>query len=131
MVCRWCIEFTAGRQHVHDEERSGRPSIITNDLVELVPESIMENRHFTITELNSHFQLLVPQKCHGIPVQKILRQMGSKQLTPEHKAKRVESTLTFLQRYHDDGDKFLNRIITDDETWVAHITPETAQQSMH
>ena len=54
-----------------------------------------------------------------------------KQLTPEHKAKRMESELIFLQRYHDDSDEFLDRIITGDETWVAHFTPETKQQSVH
>ena len=41
------------------------------------------------------------------------------------------TALTFVQRYHDDGDEFLDRIITGDETWVSHITPETKQQSMH
>ena len=50
MVRRWCRQFTAGRQHVHDEERSGRPSIITDDLVELVRESIMENRPSFLTD---------------------------------------------------------------------------------
>ena len=39
--------------------------------------------------------------------------------------------MTFLQRYHDDVDEFLDRIITGNETWVAHITPETKQLSMH
>ena len=39
---------------MHDEH-SGRPSIITGDLVELVRERIMENRRFTIMELASHF----------------------------------------------------------------------------
>ena len=48
-----------------DEERSGRPSIITDDLVELVRERVMENRCFTITELGSHLPLLVAQ--HLIP----------------------------------------------------------------
>jgi hypothetical protein len=32
-----------------------------------------------------------------------------KQLTPEDKTKRMESALTFLQRYHDD-EEFLDRI---------------------
>ena len=64
---------------MHDEERSGRLSIITDDLVELVQERIMENRCFTITELCSHFPLLVAQNCHGSPVdQKIVRQVGAK-----------------------------------------------------
>ena len=39
--------------------------------------------------------------------------------------------MTFLERYRDDRDQFLDRIITGDEVWVAHITPETKQQSMH
>ena len=42
----------------------------------------------------------------------------------------MESALTFLQRYHDDGDEFLDRIITGDETWTAHDAPETKQQAM-
>ena len=55
MVRRWCRQYTAGQQHVHDKERNGRPSIITDDLVELVREHIMENRRFTITDLSIHF----------------------------------------------------------------------------
>ncbi|GFU92975.1 uncharacterized protein TNCV_2081211 [Trichonephila clavipes] len=41
------------------------------------------------------------------------------------------TALTFLQLYHDDGDEFLDRIVTGDETWISHFTPETKQQSMH
>ncbi|KAJ4427207.1 hypothetical protein ANN_24824 [Periplaneta americana] len=39
----------------HPEKRSGRPSLINDDRVELVRQCIMENRRFTITELSSHF----------------------------------------------------------------------------
>jgi transposase len=79
MVRHWCRQFSAaGRQSVHDEKRSGRPSIITDDLVELVRECIMENLRFTITELSSHFPLLVGRNCHGAPgVQEIVRQVGA------------------------------------------------------
>ena len=50
-----------------------------------------------------------PASCYrklsqSIVVQKIVCQMVPKQLTPEYKAKRMESALTFLQRYHDDGN---------------------------
>jgi hypothetical protein len=68
MVRRWCRQFLAGRQSVHDEKSSGR----------LVRERIMENRRFTITELSSHFPLLVSRNCHGAPVvQEIVRQVGA------------------------------------------------------
>lgn len=38
--------------------------------------------------------------------------------------------LTFFNRYSDEGDKFLNKTGTGDETWVSHVTPETKEQSM-
>ncbi|KAJ4450280.1 hypothetical protein ANN_01700 [Periplaneta americana] len=44
---------------------------------------------------------------------------------------RLGAALTFLQRYHDDSDEFLDSIVTGDETWISHSTPETKQQSMH
>ena len=64
MVHHWCRQFTAGQQHVHDAD----------DFMKLVWECIMEHRRFTITELSSHFPLLVAQNCHGSPVQKIVCQ---------------------------------------------------------
>ncbi|KAJ4441014.1 hypothetical protein ANN_10863 [Periplaneta americana] len=55
MVRRWRRQLSESRQSVHDEERSGRTSLINSDRVELVRQCIMENRRFTITELSSHF----------------------------------------------------------------------------
>ena len=36
---------------------------------------------------------------------------------------------TFLRRYEKEGDDFLNRIITTDETWLFYYDSETKQQS--
>ena len=51
---------------MHDEERNGRLSIITDDLVELVRERIMENHRFTIMELTSHFPQISRYLLHKI-----------------------------------------------------------------
>lgn len=136
MVRRWCRQFSEGRQSVHDEERSGRPSLINDDRVELVRQCIMENRRFTITELSSHFPQISRSLLHEIVTKhllfkKVCARWVPKNLTPEHKMQRLGAALTFLQRYHDDGDEFLDRIVTGDETWISHFTPETKQQSMH
>ena len=32
-VTKWCREFSEGRTDVHDEQRSGRPSLISDDLL--------------------------------------------------------------------------------------------------
>jgi len=47
-----CIVFKNGRTNVHDEERSGRPTIVTDELVAKINEKIRENRHLTITEFS-------------------------------------------------------------------------------
>ena len=128
------MQITAHRQHVHVEPR-GRPSIITDDLVELVRKRIIENRRFIIRELSSLFPQISRSLLHKIFTGHLFRKLCArwvpKQLTPEHKATLMESALTFPQRYHDDTDEFLDRIIIGDGTWVAYITPEIEQQSMH
>jgi len=43
----------------------------------------------------------------------------------------VACVLTFLMCYHKEGDGMLSHIVTGDETWVSHITPESKQQSLH
>ena len=121
---------------MHDEDSSERPSIITNDLVELERERNMENRRFTIPEFSGHFPQISHFMLHKIVTEhllfrKLCARWVPKQLTPDDKAKRMESTLIILQRYHHDGGEFLDQIITGDETWISHMPPETKQQSMH
>ena len=50
-VRKWCTMFRNGRTDVHDAERSGRPSVITDALKQKVNHIIRENRHFTISEV--------------------------------------------------------------------------------
>ncbi|KMQ86389.1 transposase [Lasius niger] len=40
------------------------------------------------------------------------------------------SALKFLTRYAEEGEEFLDSIVTGDETWVYHHTPESKQQSL-
>ena len=53
-----------------------------------------------------------------------------KNLTQEHKTKRMGFALSFLERHEKDGGEFLTHIVTGDETWVSHVTTESKQQSM-
>jgi hypothetical protein len=48
-----------------------------------------------------------------------------------HKMQRMALALSFLKRYHKDGDGFHNHIIriTGDETWVSFVNVETKEQS--
>jgi len=54
-VRQWCRLFKEGRTNVNDEERSVRPSVITDDLMEKLNTTIRGNRRFTISELSLEF----------------------------------------------------------------------------
>jgi len=43
MVRKWVRMFNEGRENLHDEARSGRPSLVNNDLVRKVNERVRIN----------------------------------------------------------------------------------------
>ena len=51
-VTKWCREFSEGRTDVHDEQRSGRSSLISDDLPQEIEGEIRTNRRVTIRELH-------------------------------------------------------------------------------
>jgi len=51
--CVWM--FNEGRENVHDEARSGLPSLVNDDLVRKVNESVRDDRRFTISDQSLHF----------------------------------------------------------------------------
>ena len=51
-------------------------------------------------------------------------------LTPELKENRLEICRELLQRHADEGDAFLDNIVTGDETWCHHYEPESKRQLM-
>jgi hypothetical protein len=48
-------------------------------------------------------------------------------LKEDHKTKLMGSALKFLTRYAQEGNEFLDSIVTGDETWNFHHTPESKQ----
>jgi hypothetical protein len=54
-VRQWCRMFKDGRRDVHDEERSGRPFVVSDGLVQSVDQKISGRRGLTISELSCEF----------------------------------------------------------------------------
>jgi len=55
MVRKWVRMFNEGRENVHDDARSGRPSFVNGDLVRKVNERVRDDRRFTISDLSLQF----------------------------------------------------------------------------
>jgi len=51
-VTKWCRDFSEGRTDVHAEQRSGRPSLISDDPFQQIEGEIGANRRVTISELH-------------------------------------------------------------------------------
>jgi hypothetical protein len=66
MVRRWARHFNEGRENVHDEERSGQPSVVNDDLVRAAEENVRENRRFKISSLSLHFPYISRSLFHEI-----------------------------------------------------------------
>jgi len=51
---------------VHEEARSGRPSLVNDDLVRKVNKRVYDDRHFTISDLSLHFPQISRTLLYGI-----------------------------------------------------------------
>ena len=56
MVRKWVRKFSEGRDNLHEEPRSGRPFVVSDDLLRAVEAKVSEDRQFTISSLSLHFQ---------------------------------------------------------------------------
>ncbi|KAG5318318.1 MOS1T transposase, partial [Pseudoatta argentina] len=123
---KWCREFKNGRTSVHDDQRSGRPSILTDDIVKKIENALRDDRRLTVDELSAMFPQISRSLLHEtitetLGYRKLSARWVPKQLTDQHKLNRVEAGQEFLRRYKLHGDEFLRSIVTGDETWVEKI----------
>ena len=66
MVRKWVRMFNEGRENVHDEARSGRPSLVNDDLVRKINERVRDDRRFTISALSVQFPQISKNLLHDI-----------------------------------------------------------------
>lgn len=134
-VYHWIDHFKAGRTSVSHQEGAGRPRTSTGSVnIERAEEMVMEDRRTTVDMVAVKLGV-----SHGsahnilhneLGFRKVSARWVPRQLTETHKDNRRTISQRHLQRYENEGDDFLVRIITGDETWVHHFEPESKRQSM-
>lgn len=133
-IAKWCELFESGRNSVEDEIRQGRPvSSVTDDNIQRVEQMILDNRRVTEDEIAiamniSHGSVHTIISEH-LKFRKVCARWVPRLLTAQHKEKRFQSALQFLFRYENEGNDFLDKIVTGDESWVHYFTPETKRSS--
>ncbi|XP_066902148.1 uncharacterized protein [Halyomorpha halys] len=117
-VRQCCIDFKNGRTSVHDEDRSGRPSLVTDDIAMQINNKYREKRRFTITELSEHFSQISWSLVQQFMMEKRGYHIFCARLVPKilmegRKKQRLAALLTFLQEYNRNGNAVLDRIVKE------------------
>jgi len=131
-VYEWTEKFKNG---VTSVEASPRPGpAFTEDNIAAVENVTRENRRITVKEVASLLDISVGSAHHIIhdelEFRKVCARWVIKRLTPEMRERRVDACQEVVRRYETDGEAFLQRIVTGDESWVHFYEPERKRQSM-
>ncbi|CAN8004188.1 unnamed protein product [Ixodes pacificus] len=131
----WCCEFDEGREDLQDNERSGRPrSSLTDDNVSRVDAMVKTDPRVHHKDISRELAF-----CKGVFTTSFKGSLGCrnvsclwvpKGLDDMMESKRMIASLNHLQRYAEEGEGFLDRIVTGDETWILYFTPQLKQQSI-
>jgi hypothetical protein len=114
---------------------SGRPSVVTDEIIQKTDENIRADRRSTTDELYQQ----CPELSRTVLHETVTKRLGYrklcvssvlKMLTDNHKKKQTAAAQAFFAHYEDQGDDFLDCIVTGDETMVSHHTPANTRQSM-
>lgn len=133
-VRKWIREIQDGRESLEDKERSGRPRSATTDVnVSRVKDAVSEDNRRTCGELEE--LLGIPHSTvhriltESLGMQKLFAKWVPHLLTEDQMKERLTMSCGHLRRAQQEGERFLSRIVTGDETWVYEWDPELKRQS--
>ena len=127
-VYMWYNRFKEGRENIKDDQHSGRPSVVTSSHVAAFKQLLDNDRRNMIRDIAA-----VTVQCWVLFItnmRQICARWIPKMLNTDQKRLRVECCEQLLKRFEREGEKFMDRIVTVDETWISLYTPETKAQSM-
>lgn len=120
------------KRDVADRQRSGRPNT-TSVKTEEIRELLQSDRRLTVRDIAAKVGLNT-FSVHSIVTKelgmsKVCARWIPRILTLEQKLQRVADAKSFLRQYRIHGNRFMNSIITADETWISLYDPENKQDS--
>ena len=130
-VRRWVVRFSSGDSDVKDKPCSGGScTAVKPRNEERLDQLIHVNRQITTrepcTELNIDCNALEAMVV-TLEYREVCARWLPRMFTQEHKENRMQVFQDLLNQYEAEGDSFLDRILTGDETWCHHYEPESKQ----
>ena len=131
---KWVAEFKRGKERIEDRGQSGRPKDATTDEnVKVVHTLVMcdRRRHLRIiaSEVGISSEVVQSSLTNFLGMSKVSARWVPQMLTDDQKRTWLDISRYLLSRYEDDLGDFIERFVTQDETWVYHFDPESKMQS--
>ena len=106
----------------------------TQENITAVHDLIEGDRRLTVVEICQELGMRISyESVQSIIKNELLfRKISARwvpRLSDRQKTAHVQISETLLAHYEEEGDAFIQRIVTCDETWVHHYTPETKRPS--
>lgn len=134
-VFAWHKEFKEGREHAENQGHDRRPrTSITDENIRAVRDILADDRRARVSDIAEQVGISYGS-CQAIitndlQFRKVCARWVPRLLTEIQRLGRLEVCQRHTARFAKEGDAFLSRIVTCDETWVHHYTPESKQASM-
>src|ERR1700754_4852214 len=128
-ISKWCREFESGNLSVEDPPRKEKEMTVANERnIGKVKAALGKDNRLTIRDLREKVNIscAIVWRIVTIILGLSLRcaRWIPKILTGEQKQARVGACRENLSLCHEQGDFFLDQIVTGDETWVHKYQPE-------
>ena len=134
MVKKWIGKFKRGRTSRNDAERSGRQKDVTApEIIEKIQDIVLDDPKVKVRELAAATGIsigsVVKLLHKNLGIRKLHAKWMPRLLINDQKVQRVRDSMSCLDLLNRNPTDFLRRLVTVDETWIHHYTPELKQQT--
>ena len=119
--------FKDGREAIEDDKHNGRQVTVTSDRqVAEIQEYILEDRRVTVENVAAQFGISLGAAqdimSNKLGMRRVSVRWVPRLLLPDQMGVRVKRCREYCHLNNDEGDAFLNRVITCDETWIHFLS---------
>ena len=127
------MAFRKGETLPKVTSKKGRPVTVSNERkVAEIQEYILEDRRVTVENVAKHFGISYGTAkditSNKLGMRRVSARWVPRLLLPKQMGVRVKMCNKYYRQYNDEGDTFLNRVVTCDETWIYLFEPKVSNR---
>ena len=132
MIKKWYAAFRRGERSLSDAARAGRPKAAADEEhVEKVREKIIGDRRVTVRAMAKDLRISIGTVStivnRNLGARKLKKKRVPRELSKDQKRRRVEVSKQNLNLLRRNPRDFWRRLLTVDETWIHHFTPDSRE----